>query len=109
MAPHYYTSCDGGGCGTNVLDQYLNESLTPTHSTLSHKGSVVVVSHFHQSPTHSVNLAKLCNLTHAMQTCNADFELPAVDGVFSPGHRYDYESLGTSDGGMSWKSGYTME
>ena len=111
IPPHYYSSCDRGGCGTNVLDQYLNEFGPGKELDTNHPYTLSVA--FNTEPQKecgsSVTLSSVTNTftqfgkTLQFNSCNADY-LQWM-GCSLPGIVMTMSLWGTGDGGMSWLDG----
>lgn len=105
IAPHYYSSCDQGGCGTNVLD--VDEGgFGPGKRIDTNKPFTLTVDFIHGE---NGRLSTLTNtFTQEGQTvkfnaCNANY-LQWI-GYSLPGIVMTMSLWGTKDGGMSWLDG----
>ena len=102
--PHYYDTCDGGGCGANVLDSHGNE-FGPGKYIDTNLPFTVSVSFINQND----NLAVVNNYfwqngkTIQFNSCNANY-LQWM-GKSLPGMVMTMSLWGTGDGGMSWLDG----
>ena len=104
VPPHYYSSCDGGGCGTNVLnvDQSAfgpgkridtNRPFTLSVSFITTNGRLSTVNNYFSQGGQTINF----------NACNANY-LQWM-GMSLPGIVMTMSLWGTGDGGMSWLDG----
>ena len=104
-APHYYSSCDRGGCGTNVLDQHNGQfgpgkeidtnkpfTLSVAFITAGNGRLQTVNNYFYQD-----------GRTIQFNACNGDY-LQWM-GMSLPGIVMTMSLWGTGEGGMSWLDG----
>lgn len=104
VPPHYYSSCDGGGCGTNVLDVDqggfgpgkridTNRPFTLSVSFITTNGRLSTVNNYFSQGGQTINF----------NSCNPDY-LQWM-GMSLPGIVMTMSLWGTGDGGMSWLDG----
>lgn len=103
-APHYYSSCDRGGCGKNVLDADgggygpgkridTNKPFTLSVSFITQNGRLSTVSNYFSQGSQSLKF----------DSCNPDY-LQWM-GMSLPGIVMTMSLWGTENGGMSWLDG----
>ena len=103
--PHYYSACDHGGCGTNVLDSHLNDfgpgkridtnkpfTLSVTFITGGNGRLSTINNYFYQE-----------GRVIQFNACNPDY-LQWM-GMSLPGIVMSISLWGTGNGGMSWLDG----
>ena len=104
VPPHYYSSCDRGGCGTNVLNINLsgygpgkridtNKPFTLSMSFITRNNTLTTVTNY---------------LTQGSQSVKFDACNPAYlqwMGKSLPGMVMTMSLWGTGNGGMSWLDG----
>ena len=104
-APHYYSSCDGGGCGKNVLDVDMG-GFGPRKRIDTNRPFTFSVSFF------TGRNGRLSTVTNyfsqggqslKFDACNPDY-LQWM-GMSLPGIVMSISLWGTGDGGMSWLDG----
>ena len=104
-APHYYSNCDRGGCGTNVLDAHGNE-FGPGKTIDTNRPFTLSVAFI------TGNDGKLSTInnyfwqdgkTIQFNSCNSNY-LQWM-GYSLPGIVVTMSLWGTGDGGMSWLDG----
>ena len=104
VPPHYYSSCDRGGCGTNVLNvdwsRYspgkridTNKPFTLSVSFIVQNGNLATVNNYFSQGSQSVKF----------DACNANY-LQWM-GKSLPGMVMTMSLWGTGNGGMSWLDG----
>ena len=104
QAPHYYPSCDRGGCGTNVLDVNYN-GYGPGKTIDTNKPFTLSVAFI----TNGDTLTTINNYfwqegrTIQFNSCNPDY-LQWM-GKSLPGITVAMSLWGTGPGGMSWLDG----
>ena len=103
-APHYYSSCDRGGCGTNVLDADggaygpgrrldTNRPFTFSVSFITQNGRLSTISNRFSQGGQSIQF----------NACNPNY-LQWM-GMSLPGIVMTASLWGTGNGGMSWLDG----
>ena len=104
VPPHYYSSCDRGGCGTNVLNvDYngygpgkridTNKPFTLSVSFIVRNGNLATVNNYFSQGSQSLKF----------DACNANY-LQWM-GKSLPGMVMTMSLWGTGNGGMSWLDG----
>lgn len=104
VPPHYYSSCDQGGCGTNVLNVDMsgygpgkridtNKRFTLSVSFIVQNGNLATVNNYFSQGGQSFKF----------DACNANY-LQWM-GKSLPGMVMTMSLWGTGDGGMSWLDG----
>ena len=104
VPPHYYSSCDRGGCGTNVLNVDrsgygpgkridTNKPFTLSVSFIVQNGNLATVNNYFSQGSQSVKF----------DACNANY-LQWM-GKSLPGMVMTMSLWGTGNGGMSWLDG----
>ena len=104
-APHYYSSCDKGGCGTNVLDVASNNygpgKLIDTNKPFTLSVSFIVGGNGRLTTVNNYFLQEGRNFN--FNSCNPDY-LQWM-GMSLPGIVMTASLWGTGEGGMSWLDG----
>ena len=103
-APHYYSSCDRGGCGTNILNAAFGQ-FGPGKKIDTNRPFTLSVSFITQNGRLSTvnNYFSQGNATVQFNACNADY-LQWM-GMSLPGIVMTMSLWGTGNGGMSWLDG----
>ncbi len=105
VPPHYYSSCDHAGCGTNVLDQYLND-FGPGKKLDTNKPYTLSVSFIADKYG---NLSNVTNkftqegVSLEFDSCNRDYLQRMGESL--QGIVMTISLWGTGPGGMSWLDG----
>lgn len=105
VPPHYYSSCDRGGCGTNVLDA-VPGAFGPGKTIDTNRPFTLSVAFITGS---NGRLSTVNNYfwqegkTIQFNSCNADY-LQWM-GMSLPGITMSMSLWGTGDGGMAWLDG----
>ena len=104
-APHYYSSCDKGGCGTNVLDADRN-GYGPGKRIDTNRPftfSVAFITGGNGRLSTVTNTFTQGGQTLTFNACNPDY-LQWM-GMSLPGIVMSISLWGTGEGGMSWLDG----
>ncbi|XP_064398399.1 uncharacterized protein LOC135345011 [Halichondria panicea] len=105
VAPHYYSTCDRGGCGTNVLDDHKDE-FGPGKKIDTNKPFTVSVTFMKggDNKLSSIeNKFEQGGQSITFNACNSDY-LQWM-GYSLPGIVMTMSLWGTPAGGMSWLDG----
>ena len=111
VAPHYYSSCDRGGCGTNVLDQHLND-FGPGKTIDTDQSFTLSVSFEEGGPDECGVPSTLTRVTNVFSQNGKEITFDACNpdylqwmGCSLPGMVLTMSLWGTGEGGMSWLDG----
>ena len=104
-APHYYSSCDHGGCGTNVLDDNKSEfgPGKPIDTNKPFTLSVSFIKGDNGRLSTVTNVFSQGGVSVKFNSCHADY-LQWM-GYSLPGIVMTMSLWGTKAGGMSWLDG----